>query len=202
MSEPPPAAGAWFDSARPRVQAPLRAAPSLSMSTLRERAVTLSEHLEKLPAVEGVCLFGSVARGTDSEASDLDILVLGSSAATTLRDVRRAVPGDLEDGRVALSYHTPETLAAHLHRWSRFGAHLQREGRILFDRHGRMAGILAAAPPVSTRQEIVAQYRHLRNFDDLDRFGDRFLFVLARLHRIGRSVISRCSPRMVARVRS
>ena len=161
----------------------------MSMPTLRENAVNVAEHLERLPAVEGVCLFGSVARGSDSEASDLDILVLGSSADTTLRDVRGALPEELRGGRVALSYHTPETLAAHLRRWSRFGAHLQREGRILFDRHGHLAGILAESPAVSTRAEILAQYRHLQNFEDLERFGDRFLFVLARLHRIGRSVI-------------
>jgi hypothetical protein len=122
-------------------------------------------------------------------ASDVDILVLGASADTTLAELRRALPEDLDAEDVALSYHTPDTLEAHLRRWSRFGAHLQREGRILFDRHGHLADILAGAPPVSTRAEILAQYRHLRNFEDLGRFGDRFLFVLARLHRIGRSVI-------------
>jgi hypothetical protein len=88
-----------------------------------------------------------------------------------------------------MSYHTPETLEAHLDRWSRFGAHLKREGQILFDRHGRLAAILDGAPTVSTRAEIHAQWTHLRHMRDLERFGGRYLFVLARLHRIGRAVV-------------
>jgi hypothetical protein len=90
---------------------------------------------------------------------------------------------------VVFAYHTPESLATYLRRWSRFGAHVRQEGEILFDRDGRLHDALEEDIPVSTLEEFAAQLRHLENYDDLKRFGGYFLLPLAHLYSIGRSVV-------------
>jgi hypothetical protein len=90
-----------------------------------------------VPGLQGICLFGSVARGT---------------------------------------------------AWPRFAAHLRLEGRVIFDRDGRLGDLLGREMPISTRAEFDAQRRHLRNYDHPERFGTRFLFPLVGLYRIGRAV--------------
>jgi hypothetical protein len=157
---------------------------------LREQAVQVSDHLvAAVPSVDAVCLYGSVARGDEHEGSDVDLLVLGSDPTLTPSRLREFVPSGVSSSRVMFTYHTPQTLALCLRRWSRFGAHVRREGEILFDRWGKLREALHEEVPVCTREELAAQLRHLRNFDDPSRFGGYFLFALARLYSVGRTVV-------------
>jgi predicted nucleotidyltransferase len=153
-------------------------------------AERVSAHLAAtVPSVEAVCLFGSVARGDEHQGSDIDLLVLGRDPQITASTLRRRLPSTLGGSHVSVAYHTPKTLARHLSRWSRFGVHLKVEGEILFDRHGLLRDALDSDSPVSTYEELRLQLLYLRSFDHLDRFGGRFLFPLAHLYAIGRTVV-------------
>lgn len=157
---------------------------------LRDRAVEVGDHLAaSVPGVNAICLYGSVARGEEREGSDIDLLVVGSDPTLTASELRKRLPGKLREEPVALAYHTPQSLGAYLHRWSRFAAHVRREGEVLFDSGGWLQQALAEEIPISTRDELAAQERHLENYDDLKRFGGYFLLPLAHLYSIGRGVI-------------
>jgi predicted nucleotidyltransferase len=148
-------------------------------------AVSLRESVD---GIEGVCLYGSVARGTAANKSDIDLIVLGSDPSLTRSQLRRGLPRDLRDLPMSLDYHTPTTLDRYLRNWSRFGAHLRTEGTVLFDLHGSLGNLLERDLPVSTVEELGVQRRHLSNYRHLERFGDQFLFPLAGLYRIGRTL--------------
>jgi predicted nucleotidyltransferase len=157
---------------------------------LQLEAERIKAHLvATVPTVEAVCLFGSVARGDEHEGSDIDLLVLGKDPKLTASALRGGLPAELGAGRTSILYHTPETLARHLSHWSRFGVHLKEEGEILFDRHGLLRDELDSEGSVSTYEELRLQLLHLRSFDHLERFGGRFLFPLAHLYAIGRTVV-------------
>jgi predicted nucleotidyltransferase len=64
----------------------------------------------EIPAVEAVCLFGSVARGDERAASDIDLLVLGRDQDLKARALSDALSGRLHNNRLSIVYHTPETL--------------------------------------------------------------------------------------------
>lgn len=138
-------------------------------------------------SLEGVCLFGSVARGDDDETSDIDLLVLGTEPLTP-GHFRRMLPESVQ-GRVSVSYYVPATLDVYLDRWSRFAVHLRTEGQILADRHGLLRAALEAVRPVDTEFELRMQLAHLQSVDHLNRFGGQFLFPLDQLYRYGRTVV-------------
>jgi Nucleotidyltransferase domain len=162
---------------------------ALMHGDLRLEAQRVAAHLlAAVPTLEAVCLFGSVARGDAHAGSDIDLLVLGTDPALTASALRSGLPAGVGSEHVSILYHTPETLANHLDRWSRFGLHLKAEGEILVDRHSLLRAALAGEAPVSTYDELRMQLLHLRSFDHLERFGGRFLFVLAHLYAIGRTV--------------
>jgi predicted nucleotidyltransferase len=159
-------------------------------SSLYEQAVSVSEHLAtRVPGIDGVCLYGSVARGDEHEGSDIDLLVLGRSPEMTPSWLRQQLPTYLRDAHVNFAYHTARSLDAYLHRWSRFGAHMRHEGKILFDPNGDLKLAFEEEIPVSTLEELQAQLQHLANYDDLGRFGGHFLLPLAHMYSIGRSVV-------------
>jgi predicted nucleotidyltransferase len=158
-------------------------------SEKRDQAKAASAALAAVPGVEGVCVFGSVARGQADVGSDIDLLVLGTDKRLTPSTLLRRLPTELRSARISLSYHTADSFNLYLHRWSRFGAHLRREGWILHDAHGELRRALTIDIPVSTTEELTAQRRHLANYEHLKRFGGRFLFPLAHLYRIGRTVV-------------
>ena len=163
---------------------------SSTSTALHTNAERVAEALrENVDGIEGVCLFGSVARGTARSESDIDLLVVGSDPTMTQSQLRRRLPDELGRMRMSLAYHTPDTLTRYLRRWSRFGAHLRREGEVLFDTSGALRRLLAEDVPISTQEELSAQRRHLDNFRHPGRFGDQFLFPLASLYRIGRTVV-------------
>jgi uncharacterized protein len=74
-------------------------------------ALPLRQALEGVGGVEAVAVYGSVAAGTDTGRSDIDLLVVGSVDALTLHDAISAVEDQL--GRpVNYTLLTPKELAA------------------------------------------------------------------------------------------
>jgi predicted nucleotidyltransferase len=158
-------------------------------SSLRDAAENASAVLSSsVEGIEGVCLFGSVARDDHCQTSDIDLLVLGRDPELTPGPLRHLLAGALQD-QISITYHTQDSLATYLRRWSRFGVHLRTEGQILFDRHGHLRSALDVDSPFSTKQELDLQLQHLAIFEHLERFGGRFLFPLAHLYGIGRTVV-------------
>lgn len=137
--------------------------------------------------LEGVCLFGSVARGDDDQTSDIDLLVLGTEPLTP-GHFRRMLPDSVQE-RVSISYYVPATLEEYLDRWSRFAVHLRTEGQILVDRHGVLRAAVETIRPVDTEFELRMQLAHLESVDHLNRYGGLFLFPLDQLYRYGRTVV-------------
>jgi predicted nucleotidyltransferase len=159
------------------------------VSQKRDQAKAAAKVLAAVPGVQGVCVFGSVARGRPRVGSDIDLLVLGADERLSPSMLLRQMPAELRTAQLSLAYHTAGSLDRHLHRWSRFGAHLRREGWILYDPLGELRRALATDIPVSTAEEIAVQRRHLNNYTHLERFGGRFMFTLTHLYRIGRTVV-------------
>jgi len=153
----------------------------------RDQAEAASRALAVVPGVISVAIFGSVARGRASPDSDIDLIVLGTDDRLTPSALRKRLPVVLQDAPISLSYHTISSLEKHLHRWTRFGAHLRREGQILHDPKGELQRLLSVEIPISTAQELDAQRRHLANYQHVARFGGHFLFPLAHIYRIGRA---------------
>jgi predicted nucleotidyltransferase len=148
-----------------------------------------SDALAGVPEVAGIALFGSVARGHAKSGSDIDLLILGTTKRLNPADLRKLLPPTLRDVPIAFSYHTPEELAKYVRRWSRFGAHLKREGRILYDTGDQLRDLLSAEVPITVDHELEAQQQHLSIYARVERFGGRFLFPLAHLYRIGRATV-------------
>jgi predicted nucleotidyltransferase len=155
----------------------------------REQAEEASRVLAAVPGVTSIAIFGSVARGQTGTDSDIDLIVLGTDDRLTPSRLRRRLPVALQDAPISLSYHTARSLEQYLRRWTRFGAHLRREGRILYDPNGELRRLLSIEIPISTAQELDAQRRHLANYEHVGRFGGRLLFPLAHLYRIGRAAV-------------
>jgi hypothetical protein len=153
---------------------------------LRDRADRAVERIESsLPEVEGICLFGSVARADSHGSSDIDLLVVGRRRDITSAEVRRLA----SDPLASATYHTPESLQRHLAMWSRFGVHLRDEGVLLVDPTGTVSDLLGEVRYETKPDEILLQRRQLAHFDDLDRFGGRYLFALARLYSVARTIV-------------
>jgi len=97
--------------------------------------------IDNVPAVpesaSAMVLYGSRSRGDAVEGSDLDLLAL--------------VPKDqptISVGAVSLSFYTPAQLASGV--GTLFGAHLKRDGKVLFDHDGRLTTALSAMGQVDT----------------------------------------------------
>ncbi|GIM89300.1 nucleotidyltransferase domain-containing protein [Paractinoplanes toevensis] len=152
-----------------------------------QQAKEASDALASVPEVAGVVLFGSVARGRASRDSDIDLLILVTADDLEITDLRHHLPISLREVPISLSSHTSDGLAAYIRRWSRFGAHLRQEGKILHDTGDQLRTLLSDEVPISVESELDTQQHHLQTYKHVERFGGRFLFPLAHLHRIGRA---------------
>ena len=83
------------------------------------------------PSIEGVIVFGSVARGDADEWSDVDLVVIGSDPEMTAQQLRSALTG--HEDRLSFIYYTASTLRNLCHERALFVSHIQREGIVLYD---------------------------------------------------------------------
>ena len=150
----------------------------------------MAAELAKDPDIEGVLLYGSVARGDTSDSSDIDLLVIGARGERTTRDLRRAVALLDPDGRASFVFHTGETFDGIVRDGSRFLVHLRLEGQALLDRSGRLARFMGGPwTPVSVEEEIATELARLANYRRPEVFGGRFLFALAHVFTIGKAIV-------------
>src|SRR5215469_7652833 len=165
---------------------------SQELGQLRERAWSIAQALASLPAVEAVCLFGSVARGNLHEASDIDLLVVGSDNELSPARLHRMLPNELRHAKLSLAYYTLDEVRKILAAGSPFGVHLLREARILYDRDGILHNLLrghGSGAAISVKKELDARLAQLRVYDDLVIFRGNFLFALSHLYAIGKSIV-------------
>lgn len=100
------------------------------------RAESLVGPLAKHTGVEGIVLYGSVARGDDESHSDVDILVLCSTLRK--RPLLEALNSSVQDfgGNLSLTLYTRRELQFLARVRSLFLLHLSRESITLLDRSG------------------------------------------------------------------
>jgi len=158
---------------------------------LQERASGVAEDLvERFPGVQGVCLFGSVARGEAGPKSDVDLFVIGDDPDLTPSVIYRQLHLQKGEPKVSIVYHTPETLDRYIETGSRFLVHLQLEGEVLYDASGRLTE-LKHRPPLKTpiRAEVEGQLGRLALYDDPSRYNGNFLLALSHVFAIGKAIV-------------
>jgi predicted nucleotidyltransferase len=123
-------------------------------ATKRNQAKRAADALAAVNGITGVCVFGSVARGQAHQDSDIDMLILGTSPDLRVSRLREALPPQLRDCGIALTYFTADRLATHLSRATVFGEHLRKEGWIVYDRSGELTRLIQATRPLAPDREI------------------------------------------------
>lgn len=165
--------------------------PKTAATRLRQRAIRITDRLRaRIAAIDGVCLFGSVARGDASARSDIDLLVFGSDPALTPSTILRTLPPAMR-ARVSISYCRTGAFESRFQRRPDFIGHIQQEGELLYDRHGRTARMLARARrSANVHEGLSACMRKLDLYRDPRPYRSNYLFGLAHLYAIGRGVVS------------
>src|SRR5579864_3813441 len=101
-------------------------------SLLLERAKTITRFLVKsTPGIDGVCVYGSVARGDASGWSDIDLLVIGTESRMTPARLLRRVRQKYPDTPVSMLYYLTSDFLQHYGEGALFVAHVLSEGKIL-----------------------------------------------------------------------
>ncbi len=120
-------------------EAPRDDTDQLVRHRLRELGVpeSILADIPGLERLDALMVYGSQARGDAVETSDLDLLGLVQEPTTSTRS-----------GDVHLSYYTVEQLASGV--GTLFGAHLRRDGEVLFDKRGELLAALDRMGPVDT----------------------------------------------------
>jgi len=142
------------------------------------------------PAVEAVCLFGSIARGDATAKSDIDILVLGSDSALTPTKLLKGERARDRD-RLSVMYYTTREFLEHYAERALFVAHILREGQVLMDRTGLLGRLLNTEyrPVVDADAAISRELEKLRLYEAPGRFHGNYLFCLSHLFAIGKSIV-------------
>ena len=112
-------------------------------------------------------IYGSHARGDAITGSDLDVLALAENPLPSLNS-----------GEVNVSFYTLDLLSTGIS--SLFGAHLKRDGRIIWDSRGDLARALAAIGDVDTERVLARSWNMARLFTAPDRDLPKYLPGLLR----------------------
>lgn len=144
-----------------------------------------------MPGVKAVCLFGSVARGDANDASDIDLLVLGSDPDLSPSALLQELPDELRSAKWSLIYYTSDDFRRLLESASPFAQHLRLEAEILHDPDEILVGLLAATETaeMDPHKELGTRLAQLRGYDDLKMFKGDFLYPLSHLYSIGKSIV-------------
>jgi len=142
------------------------------------------------PGIDGVFLYGSVARGDADEWSDIDLIVTGSDPDLTPERLRKALSRRGVD-RISLIYYPTAVFRKHYRERALFIAHLKKEGVALYDRYALLRTVLRKPfiPIVDVSEGIRAHLTKLAPYADPTRFNNNFLFCLAHVYSIGKGVI-------------
>jgi hypothetical protein len=101
-----------------------------------------------------------------------------------------SLPNELRSRGVSLVCRTPTQLAEMAREGSLFLHHVRTEGQVLHDPNALLAAAFETARnvPLDVKGELERHTAGLRHFDDLERFGGRYLFALADLYGIGKGM--------------
>jgi hypothetical protein len=105
--------------------------------------------------VEGLLVYGSQARGDAVSGSDLDMLALVASSRPST-----------QAGDVHVSYYTREQLSTGI--GTLFGAHLRRDARIIWDKHGYLTRAVEDMGEVDTTRLLGRVRSMARLFTSLE----------------------------------
>lgn len=147
--------------------------------------------------VLALIVFGSIARGDESESSDVDLIVLLDESVDRKKIKKilfEAAAGTPFEGRLTPIFFTPEKLAQELTRRPSFAGHLEDEGLLLFQapRAKPLVQSLSSLPAIthsSLQEELRERTELLNQYKHLERLNNRFTPALAQLYALGRSVV-------------
>lgn len=115
-------------------------------------------------SVEGVCIFGSIARDSADQHSDRDVLVVAGS-----KHRRRELVGCWKNQGWSVASYTPHRLQRIVAAGSLFVQHLKLEGRVVEDESGWLTETLNGAMPKKTYADdaiaSVALAKPIERFD-------------------------------------
>lgn len=156
-----------------------------------ETATSIAHALAAAREVEGVYVYGSVARGDATPESDIDLMVVGDKTKVSGRAIRDLVPMELRPARPSVAFYSLREFEDLLSAKPSFADHLVSEGRVLFDRHGKLRRLLDGhkVETVDVRGELEFELKRLEHFDRLEQFNRNFLFCLTHLFVIGKAVV-------------
>ncbi len=162
-----------------------------SATRLRQRAQRITDRLLALGlGIEGVCLFGSVARGDATEWSDIDLLVIGADRSLTPSAILRRLPATLRR-RLSILYYPTPAFRRHYRERALFIAHIRQQGHPLYDPRGLLKRMLERpfVPRVDVAKGLTLYRKQLEPYRDVRRFRGNYLFCLAHLYSIGKGVV-------------
>lgn len=156
-----------------------------------QQAREIAGYFASLPTVEGVCLFGSLARGEPDEWSDIDLLVIGRDDELRPTVLLGLLPERLSNQRLSLVCYSTAELDDLFNAGSSFVDHIRHEGQVLYDPHGVLDRVLhdRFAPQLNVAEELGAELERLNVYDDLSLFKGNFSFCLAQIYAIGKAVV-------------
>jgi hypothetical protein len=143
--------------------------------------------VDNFTTIEGICLFGSVARGDAGRDSDIDLLVVGTDETLTPAVLRGAVSRETRR-RLALSYHSVGPFEAYCRSGRLFPIHLAKEGVILYDPGARLKAALAAVSLPHVPRELDRHLDRLKVVEDRGKFDEDLLFCFYHLYVLSASV--------------
>jgi predicted nucleotidyltransferase len=157
---------------------------------LEEHAARAATHLARRhPCVDGVLLFGSVARGTHTEWSDIDLFVVVTSGTITVRRLLTTA-AEVTSRTLGIVARQRRDLPSYLGSGTRFVEHLYLEGRIVIDHSKTLTNLLRNdPPPVDADAELGAELERLEVFADPAPFNGNFLLCYARVYTIAKAVV-------------
>lgn len=141
------------------------------------------------PSIDGISLYGSVARGDATAWSDIDLLVIGSQPRLSPARLKNSLPPAVRD-RTSIIFYPTSAFRRHYEERALFIAHIRKEAKILLDRRGVLTEVLERpfVPAVDIEEGIATHLVKLAPYTDVRRFGGNFLFCLAHLYSIGKGI--------------